>query len=138
MQLSTLFSRAWQQKYLTPAERAVYKFVIALIVLVPSSVLLGGVDAVLSWLHMSAPGWLWQGLIVLLPALLLALAKYATAQGDTAVGAIIQQAEGETVRGIASSKVTPLGTSANAHTPIALSSVPPRASAPKQPPSQGG
>ena len=138
MQLSTLFSRAWQQKYLTPAERAVYKFVVALIVLVPSSALLGGVDAALSWLHMSAPGWLWQVLIVLIPALLLALAKYATARGYTAVGAIIQQAEGEAVQGLAGSKVTPLGTSTNAPTPIALLSVPPRASAPKQPPSQGG
>lgn len=134
MHLSTLFSRAWQQKYLTPAERAVYKFVVALIVLIPSSALLGGLNALLSWLNMSVPGWLWQGLIVLIPALLLALAKYATAQGDTAVGAIIQQVEGEAVQGIAGSKITSLGTSANAPAPIPLRNVPPRASAPQQPP----
>lgn len=95
MHLSTLFSRAWQQKYLTPAERAIYKFAVAIIVLIPSSLLLGGADAALSWLHTNVPPLVWAVLAVLIPALLMALAKYVSARGDTAVGAIIQQVEQE-------------------------------------------
>lgn len=131
MHLSTLFSRAWQQRYLTPAERAVYKFVIALLVLIPSSLLLGGTDAALSWLHTSVPPLVWTVLAVLIPALLLALAKYATARGDTAVGAIIQQVGQEAQSDItaAGSKVTSLGTNAVAPKPIILP--------PDQPPKPG-
>lgn len=137
MQLSTLFSRAWQQKYLTPAERAIYKFTVALIVLIPSSVLLGGVDSLLAWLHASAPVWLWTILGVLVPALLLALAKYATAHSDPQVGAIIQQVEHEAAQDLGGSKVTALGTKAYTPpepTPITLpgSPVPPRSSASAQ------
>lgn len=107
MHLSTLFKRAWRQQYLTPAERAIYKFAVALIVLIPSSVLLGGVDSLLAWLHASAPAWLWTVLSVLVPAILLALAKYATARGDTQVGAIIQQVEQESVHDLSASAAIP-------------------------------
>lgn len=136
MHLSTLFTRAWQQQYLTPAERAIYKFAVALIVLIPSSVLLGGADAVLAWLHAASPAWLWTVLGVLVPAILLASAKYATARGDTQVGALIQQVEQESAQDLGSSKVTPLGTSAAAPTPIVLpgaSPVQPRSSAAEPP-----
>lgn len=108
MNLSTLFSRAWQQKYLTPAERAVYKFAVALIVLIPSSLLLGGADAALSWLHANVPPLVWAVLAVLIPALLLAFAKYATARGDTVVGAIIQQLEQEAQSDISAANPNPV------------------------------
>lgn len=125
MQLSTLFSRAWQQKYLTPAERALYKFFVALIVLVPSALLLSGVDAALAWLHTSIPPLLWQVLAVVLPAILLAFAKYASAHGDTAVGTIIQQVEQEAEQDLAPANPYPVRVPTQ-------SPVPPRASA--QPP----
>lgn len=105
--MENLFSRAWQQKYLTPAERSIYKFTVALIVLIPSSAILGGVAAVLNSLHASAPGWLWSILGVLLPALLFMAAKYVSAHGDTATGNILLQIEqGATVDIASQSKVT--------------------------------
>lgn len=108
MQLSTLFSRAWAQKYLTPAERALYKFFVAIIVLVPAALLLSGVDAALIWLHTSLPPMLWQVLAVVLPALLMAFAKYATAHGDANVGAIIQQVEAEAEKDLAPANANPV------------------------------
>ena len=129
MSLTTLFSRAWQQKYLTPAERAVYKFVVALIVLIPSSLLLGGADAALTWLHANVPPLVWAVLAVLIPALLMAFAKYATARGDTVVGSIIQQVEQEAEKDLTPANPNPV----RIPTALPLANVPPRAIAQDQP-----
>ena len=93
MQFSTIFSRAWQQKYLTPAERSVYKFVVTVVLFIPNSAILGGVAVVLTWLHTSLPGWLWLIVAAVIQLGLTTAAKYVTAQGDVAVGALIQQAQ---------------------------------------------
>lgn len=106
MKLTTIAPRAAQQKYLTPAERALYKFVLGLVVLIPSGTILAGTDAALSAIHAQGPTWLWPVIGVVLPALLFALAKYYTAQGDTSVGAILQQLESETEKDTAPSSAS--------------------------------
>lgn len=108
MKLSTIATRAAQQKYLQPAERALYKFVLALVILIPSGTILGGLAAVLASLHASAPAWLWQTLAVLLPAALMAAAKYYTAQGDTQVGALLQQFEAGAAADVSPPSVPPI------------------------------
>lgn len=93
MQLSTIFSRAWAQKYLEPGERAVLKFVNSFIILIPSTAIISGVVAVLHWTNVSVPGWVWSVLVVVIPPFLFALAKWFSAQGDTNVGNAILVAE---------------------------------------------
>lgn len=91
--LLSIFSRAASQKYLAPWERSLYRFALALVVLIPSSLLLAGIASLLASLHAGAPDWLWQILAVLIPAVLLAAAKYYTAHGDAALGTLLQQIE---------------------------------------------
>jgi hypothetical protein len=141
MHIATIFSRAWQQKYLTPAERSLYKFIMALLILTPPAAILSGVAWLLDSLHASVPSWIWQVLAVLVPAGLLALAKYVSAHGDVQVGAIIQQVEAGAVVDIAAANARTVTTRAYvppvAPRPIVLppgsSPVPPRASAEKPP-----
>jgi hypothetical protein len=93
MQLSTIFSRAWAQKYLEPGERALLKFANSLIIFVPSTTIAGGAVALLNHLQVSLPGWTWALIAMFLIPLLLGVAKWVTAQGDGNVGAAILTAE---------------------------------------------
>lgn len=89
----SIFQRANAQKWLAPWERAVYKLCTSLLVLVPTGLVIGGLATLLDNIHAGVPPLVWQVLIVLVPAALLALAKYASAHGDTAVGDVLKQIE---------------------------------------------
>jgi len=135
MQLSTIFSRANQQKYLLPSERAVYRLIVFLLILIPPAALLGGLETLLTSLHASLPVWAWPILIAVLPPVLLAIAKFFSAKGDTVVSSVIQGLETGVVSDIAANRITTLGT--NATVPRPMVSGPPAANMPNVPPRTG-
>ncbi len=89
-----LFQRAAALAPLAPIERAVLKVLTSLVGLVPATVITGVITWALTFLHTYLPIQAVSLLEIALSAIFLGVAKYVSAQGDTALGDLLAQLAG--------------------------------------------